>query len=244
MRPVVSLQRTQPLPPRPPLPSRRKLAGFTLVEVLVALSVMAMMALMSWRGVDAMLRTHRQLQARADQVQALQTGLAQWQADLNQLATWPQVPAWDWDGNVLRLTRQAVLPGEGVQVVAWVWRRTGPQAGQWLRWQSPAQHTQRSWRMAWEGARVWGQNGTPDVPGSEVAIHALTGWQLYVHRGGSWSNPQSSDVVQGSPSTAGSASTGLVPDGVRLVLELAPSEALAGQVSLDWVRPTLSEGEP
>ena len=31
--------------------------GFTLVEVLVAISVMAIMALMAWRGMDSMLRT-------------------------------------------------------------------------------------------------------------------------------------------------------------------------------------------
>ena len=59
--------------------------GFTLIEVLVAIGVMALMALMAWRGIDGMLRTQTALQQRSDQIRTLQAGLAQWQADLDQL---------------------------------------------------------------------------------------------------------------------------------------------------------------
>ncbi len=45
---------------------RHAVRGFTLVEVLVAISVMALMALMTWRGLDGMLRSQRELQTRAD----------------------------------------------------------------------------------------------------------------------------------------------------------------------------------
>ncbi len=54
----------------------RAAKGFTLVEVLVAIGVMALLALMSWRGLDAMLRTQTQLQQRADRIRTLQAGLA------------------------------------------------------------------------------------------------------------------------------------------------------------------------
>jgi general secretion pathway protein J len=82
-----------------------------------------------------------------------------------------------------------------------------------------------------------------------VQIHPLSGWQLFVHRGGSWANPLSSDAVNPDPAQAGApgGSTGgrgtsgnTTPDGVRLVLTLTPGPAGSGTLSLDWVRPTLS----
>lgn len=67
--------------------------GFTLVELLVALFALSILAVLSWRGLDGMLRAQSQLQARADQVLALQVGLAQWSADLQALEPLPRVTA-------------------------------------------------------------------------------------------------------------------------------------------------------
>ena len=68
------------------VPARRS-SGFTLVELLVALMVMAVLSLMSWRGLDVMGRAQSQTQARADELLVLQSGLAQWSADLDAMAT-------------------------------------------------------------------------------------------------------------------------------------------------------------
>ena len=67
--------------------------GFTLVELLVALSVMALLAVLSWRGIDSMTRTQARTQERADEVLTLQAGLNQWSADLDAMLQLPQVPA-------------------------------------------------------------------------------------------------------------------------------------------------------
>jgi general secretion pathway protein J len=72
-----------------------------------------------------------------------------------------------------------------------------------------------------------------------VHIHPLSGWQLFVHRGGSWTNPLSSDAG-GANKTDNPTAT--VPDGVRLVLTLPAVTPVAGTVTLDWVRPNLSGG--
>ncbi len=40
--------------------------GFTLVELLVAIVVMSMLALLSWRSLDGMTRTQNITQQRAD----------------------------------------------------------------------------------------------------------------------------------------------------------------------------------
>ena len=225
---------------------RRQTKGFTLVEVLVAIAVMALMALMSWRGIDGMLRTQSGLQTRADELRTLQAALAQWQTDLSQLADLSHTPSWDWDGKVLRLTRLAPAPSQdGVRVVAWVWRQDAsrPGGGDWLRWQSDTLNTREAWQEAWQNARTWSQTPTDTLRRGEVLLVPLAGWQLFVHRGGSWVSPLSSQASaqSGSASVSYTISTsGNAPDGVRLLLDLPANAPLAGRLSLDWVRPHLS----
>ncbi|XOT95147.1 type II secretion system protein J, partial [Alcaligenes pakistanensis] len=56
--------------------------GFTLVEMLVALTIMALISLMSWRGLDAVLHADEQLGRQARQTQALFNTLSQMGRDL------------------------------------------------------------------------------------------------------------------------------------------------------------------
>ncbi len=254
--------------------------GFTLIEVLVAISVMALMSLMAWRGLDGMLRTQSNLQSRSDEIRTLQTGLAQWQTDLDQLAELSGTLSWDWDGRVLRLTRRSaqgpdlrpdlrpdlpsaqsasgVLPSTtSVRVVAWTWRNDPgrPGGGDWQRWQSGPLQQLGDWQNAWALAQQWGQTPDDNTRTGQVNIHAMAGWQLFVHRGGSWANPLSSATVTpdgtnapntsntNNPGTAANSSPHTPPDGVRLVLSLPPGPVGQGALTLDWVRPTLS-GSP
>ena len=126
---------------RPPARSQR---GFTLIELLIALGLMAVLAGLSWRGLDQLMRTQHITQAQVDQTAVLQTVLAQWQADLNAVQSVPGIAdaGVSWDGRTLRLTRHATAAradgaDAGLWVVGWTQRN-----GQWLRWQSPALTTQ------------------------------------------------------------------------------------------------------
>ena len=98
----------------------RRLRGFTLIELLVAIGLMALMAALSWRGLDGMTRSQARMRQHSQEVSALQAGLAQWGADLDALAPQPNTPSLDWDGRALRVVRRGfTVPGEGLTVVAW-----------------------------------------------------------------------------------------------------------------------------
>jgi general secretion pathway protein J len=220
--------------------------GFTLVEMLVALFVMAMLAMLSWRGIDGMVRAQQQTEGRADQVLALQTGLAQWTADLDAIIQLPQLSAIEWNGRVLRLTRRGTASAtDGVRVVGWARRE-----GQWRRWQSAPLTTRGEVETAWQQADTWATSPGEALLRQEVPVAPLEEWQIFYFRGDAWTNPQSSDATTGplaaalaAARAAGARTTTVVPDGVRIVLQLPPGGALAGRITRDWVNPTVGGGK-
>ena len=221
-------------------PGGKSTRGFTLIELLVAISVMALLAVLSWRGLDGMARSQAQTSQRADEVLNLQAGLGQWKVDLDSLTQTPQITSLAWDGRVLRLTRRVTTGSEGLVVVAWT--RRGEADGQWMRWQSPPVRTLGGWTDAWNRANVWSQTASAEDRVREVMITPLANWQLFYFRGNAWSNSLSSDGA-GAGAVGGGAQPGIqataVPDGIRLVLELPPGQPVNGRMTVDWVRPTL-----
>lgn len=230
---------------------RRRGAGFTLVELLVALAAMALLALMAWRGVDAMARAQDATRRISADAQVLQAGLIQWGVDLDAMLPAGPVTALDYDGQVLRITRQylvddgaagqadppADIGGGGLRVVAWGTRMVDGQR-QWLRWQSPLLHSRAQWEQAWQQAAWWGQNQGAELRAGEVVIVPVDRWELFYFRNNSWTSPLSSASEGGQ----GEAGQQPLPDAVRLVLHLSQGHAISGRLRRDWVRPTLGPG--
>ena len=227
-----------------------RVRGFTLIELLVAVGILALMAGLSWRGLDGMSRAQAQLQQRADTVLTLQAGLSQWAADLDALVQLPNTPALDWDGRALRITRRSTAaPGDGLLVVAWTRRDIGG-TGQWLRWQSPPVQTRGDLQTTWARAAQWAQNASEEDKKLEVRVAALEQWKVFYFRADAWSNPLSSDGASPPPPPApfgtpvAQPTEPVLPDGVRLVLTLPPNDAFAGTLTRDWARITLGGGKP
>ncbi|MBC7414965.1 MAG: prepilin-type N-terminal cleavage/methylation domain-containing protein, partial [Herminiimonas sp.] len=57
------------------------LTGFTLIELLVAISILAIVAVLGWRGLDGIVRARIALTANLDQTRAMQLTFAQMQSD-------------------------------------------------------------------------------------------------------------------------------------------------------------------
>lgn len=246
----------------PPLLPR----GFTLIELLVALAVMALLALLSWRGLDAMVSAQTQTRQRAEAHWVLQTALAQWSSDLEALMPLAHTKTLDWDGQVLRLTRRASLwPDPGALVVAWTRRSSqstpslsgsGSAHPQWLRWQSAPLHTVAEWQQAWSQAEQWARNPSDSLQRNEVALLPLAEWRLFYYREGAWSHPLSSTNTQQANNANASADssnpyaptrngfnsatyTARLPEGIRLELVLPSGQgsAVAGLLVRDWFNP-------
>ena len=219
----------------------RRPRGFTLIELLVAIAVMAIMAGLAWRGLDAMLRTRTQVQTYSEQLQALQIGLAQWSADLDALLPLPNTPALDWDGRALRLTRRNVNDS-GLLVVAWT--RRADNGGQWLRWQSAPLQSRGDLQDAWLRAAQWAQNPSTADRQQEVAVLPLAQWQVFYYRADAWTNPLSSANAAAPAASAAATPDSALPDGVRLILTLPDNYAVSGSLTRDWVRLATAGAKP
>ena len=163
---------------------RRARPGFTLVEVLVALVIMAVVAAMGWQGVAAMARARDIGAAASERTLRLSALVGQWEQDLAAIYDSPQVPGLSFDGATLRVVRRS---DGGVMVVAWAVRD-----GVWRRWASPPASRVGDLQQAWLASQ--------QLQGSEAGqiklLDGVTGWQVYFWRGQGWSNAQSSaDVV-------------------------------------------------
>ena len=66
--------------------SSRHLAGFTLIELLVAISILAIVAVLGWRGLDGIVRARVALTGNLEQIRGLQLAFAQLQSDGEHLA--------------------------------------------------------------------------------------------------------------------------------------------------------------
>ncbi len=219
-------------------PGRAACRGFTLVEVLVALGIMAMLAVMGWQGIDGIVRTRDASQVRLDQTLRLGTVLAQWEQDLASLQETDAVPALSYDGRTLRLTRRAQ---DGVQLIAWSLAPPATSATQtdavsqhWSRWAGPAVSTSAALQDSWLRSQLLQVND----PGLLRMMDGVSQVQLYCYRGNAWSNCQSSgDVAAAAPPASGASGASgatartVLPTGLRVVLTFADGSAMTARAS-------------
>ncbi|RDS87891.1 type II secretion system protein GspJ [Pseudomonas fluorescens] len=118
---------------------KRSEQGFTLIEVMVAIMLMAVVSVIAWRGLDSVTRADQHLQASSEQTEVLLRALNQLQRDISLRASVelnaPEpsknsaekvdglaavtVRSSDSKGFRLDIIRSAPIAGDGLQRVRW-----------------------------------------------------------------------------------------------------------------------------
>ena len=192
---------------------RRRAAGFTLVEVLVALLAMAILSGFAWQALDGVMKSREAGREVVDRTTRLATVLTQWEQDLRAVHDTGAAPALAFDGQALRLTRRV---DGGVAMVAWTVR-----GGLWQRWAGPAQVRAGDLRETWlRSLQLMGSE-----PGHVTVAEAASEWQIYFHRGSEWSNAQSTGDVALPAAVPASGAAPVpareaLPNAVRVVVTL------------------------
>jgi general secretion pathway protein J len=132
-------------PLRQPTPSffSSSLSGFTLVELLVALLIMAALAAMTMRGVDAMVASNQAATERSDSTLLLSAALSALSDDLDAAGRSPTLaapflvdgfPGIRWDGSALAMSFISGGSDPSWRLASWSIRPTakGPQLSRWL----------------------------------------------------------------------------------------------------------------
>lgn len=204
--------------------------GFTLIEVLVSLLILAVLAATAWKGMDGISTARQVADDNLKQTLRVQSVITQFEADMAQVMDLQIVDGMQFDGAHLRVTRRI---SEGVQVVVWYVQRN-----RLFRWASPVTtkvgELQKYWLSSYQ---LQGRE-----PGTLTALKGVERWQVYCFRGGSMSNCQSSGDLTQSKQTQVGGATGAapgaanrfsLPNAVRCQLTLGEGSGFAGTLTRD-----------
>jgi len=203
--------------------------GFTLVEVMVALVIMAVLSALAMRGMDALMRAKDAALASTDRTLKLNTGMSQFEYDMSMVVDSKVLPkAIMFDGATLRVARRSP---QGVQLVLWTL-----QDRRWQRWASaPVTHMSQL-TDAWMRSQQWGAISD----GAITVLENVDDFQVYVCNpaavnisGCSWNNVQSTQGAaqqqqqqcpQGQQNCQPPATP--QPNGIRITLKVPEGEIM------------------
>ena len=195
-----------------PVPRRRP-SGFTLVEVMVALLIMAILAGLAFRGMEALTRAKDSALSSTDRTLRLNTGMSQFDYDISQSVDSHVLPqAFMWDGATVRFARRTP---DGIQLVLWTL-----QDRRWQRWASASYTHMPQLTDAWMRSQQWGAISASAV----TVLSDVDTFQFIVcnpglaAKGCSWNN---------AGSTWGNGASGAAfvpPTGIRVTLKLPDGE--------------------
>ncbi len=106
----------------------KRAGGFTLIELLVAISILAIIAVLGWRGLDSIVRARQTLTAQLEQTRGMQLAFAQMQSDCEHLADQNLMRGHDRlaiDNDRFTLVRTSAGESEAVQMQVVTYRLSG-----------------------------------------------------------------------------------------------------------------------
>ena len=161
----------------------RRHGGFTLIELLVAISILALVAVLGWRGLDGIVRARIALTEQMETTRGMQLAFAQMQSDFEHLAT-PALlhnrPFLVADHERLTIVRTVFIENEAARVQVVAYRIHD---GVLTRRESPATRDLVELDILWQGALTDASNAASVVLQSGVSsmvvqIFDSNGWHV------------------------------------------------------------------
>ncbi len=186
--------------------------GFTLIELLVAISILAIVAVLGWRGLDGIVRAREVLTQQMEQSRGMQLAFAQMQSDAEHLAgarILRQRQNLLVEEGRLTLVRTVLAENEPTRVAVVAYRLND---GLLVRSESNATRDLIALDALWQAAL----SGTDPAISAGVALQAgVAGMTLRTWQGGQWRSATGAlTSANANATTAAAAAAAGVPEAV------------------------------
>jgi len=184
-------------------------AGFTLVELLVAISILAILAVLGWRGLDGIVRARIALTQQMEVTRGMQLAFAQMQSDCEHLAARSLLGGrqnLQWEDDRFTLIRKVYNENQPTLLVVVSYRVAG---GILVRRESRGTRDLAQLDALWQAAA----SDAPSEVAAPVTLQTgLASMGIQVWQNNAWRTDIAAAGVQAGPGQASE------PDGIQVSL--------------------------
>lgn len=156
--------------------ANRSRCGFTLVELLVAISILGIIAVLGWRGLDSIVRARIALTSDLEQTRGMQLAFAQMQSDcgLVDVSIVLGRPSVTWNQGKLIIVRKVYGDNQPTQLQVVAYQLLNQAL---VRTESPATRNLQSIDQFWQAASAGTETANAVILKTGVSAMNVSSWE-------------------------------------------------------------------